>query len=653
MSDDSDNDSGNDSPNGSRAGAQWREDGTLISGRFDDVYYSIEGGLDETRHVFLGGCGLPGGWQGRSRFTIAETGFGTGLNFLAAWQAFRAAPGACRCLHFLSVEGYPLTRSDMARAHASWPELAELSASLLAAYPPLEDGVHRLVFDEGRVVLTLLFGEAAAMFANIEARVDAWFLDGFSPARNPEMWREAVMDQVARLAAPQAVASSFTVARAVRDRLSERGFTVAKAPGFGRKRDMLVARKEPAGAVTSSDSGSGGPIAIIGGGIAGSAMAAALAARGEPVTLFEPQPDLSRAASGNPLGIVMPRLNLGDDPIASYNRAAWRFARAWYERLPADAEGVRPLEDCGVLQLARSGEESERLARLASLPNVACRSGTMLDAGQVRALTGIEGMEHGGLWLPEAGWVRPARLCHALLDHPLITANGTEILDLRRYNDRWQLLGGSGETVFEAETVIVANGLDSRRFGPLGWQPLRPKRGQITRLAVPEGEAGSGPGCIITFGHYLSPAVHGERVLGATYDHWPDEQPARWPEPEAASDAANLAALAAALPVLAARAGNTITGSRAALRATTPDHLPLVGPAPEPVDHNASLPGLYLLTGLGSTGLVMAPLAAEIITAELFDEPMPVESSLRRAVLPSRFLARAARRGELAGVAEE
>ncbi|MEO0392338.1 MAG: bifunctional tRNA (5-methylaminomethyl-2-thiouridine)(34)-methyltransferase MnmD/FAD-dependent 5-carboxymethylaminomethyl-2-thiouridine(34) oxidoreductase MnmC [Pseudomonadota bacterium] len=628
---------------------QWRDDGTLVSGRFDDVYFSRDGGLAETRHVFLTGCDLPHRWQGRAGFTVAETGFGTGLNMLATWQAFRDNPGACQRLDFISAEAYPLTKADMARALAGWTDRgdlpADLSAQLLAQYPPPEPGIHRLVFDQGRVSLTLAIGDAAASFAAMSARVDAWFLDGFSPAKNPDMWGDEVMDQIRRLSAPDAVAASFTVARDVRDRLEARGFTVEKAAGFGRKRDCLRAHRKPLMPTPARPSLS---VAIVGAGIAGSTVAAALADRGATVTVLDPYPDLTQAASGNPIGIVMPRLHLGADPVSEFNRAAWRFARAWYDRVPP-VQGRPALNDCGVLQLARDGDEADRFQRLARQPNVASRSGTVVDGEQVRFLTGeaVETVAQGGLWLPEAGWVRPDALCQVLRDHPAITTRAVAVHDIKRDGSGWALKDNQGDVILTADIVVAANGLNSRQYGPLGWQPLRPKRGQITALAA---EAGSAPACITTFGHYLSPVVDGRRVLGATYDRWQDTQPIDWPDPWEISDAANQAALRKHMPKTAQHMG-PVMGNRAALRATTPDHLPLAGQAPHPQEYHDMLSGFYLLTGLGSTGLVTAPLCAEVIAAAIFDEPVPITRPVNQAIAPRRFIDRAAKRGDVILVA--
>ena len=178
--------------------------GTPFSSEFQDIYHSEHGGLAQARHVFLAGNALPERWQGRDNFTILETGFGLGLNFLCAWAAWRADPARSRRLNFISVERRPFAREDLAAALAPFEELAPLAGALLAVWPPPLAGFHRLHFDAGNVVLTLLLGEARACLPQLVASADALFLDGFAPARNPEMWSPEVVRELARLAAPGA-----------------------------------------------------------------------------------------------------------------------------------------------------------------------------------------------------------------------------------------------------------------------------------------------------------------------------------------------------------------------------------------------------------------------------------------------------------------
>ena len=219
-------------------------EGLPYSARFGDVYHPRSGALEQAGHVFLGGNGLPQRWAARDRFVIAETGFGLGNNFLATWAAWRADPQRSERLDFVSVELHPPTRDDI----AAWPrdaQTAALAHELAAQWPPLVQGLHRLAFDDGRVRLHLAFGDAARWVPEWVARVDAFFLDGFAPDRNPAMWDERLLKALARLAAPGATAATWSAARSVRDGLTTAGFTVNKSPGSGGKRDITTARFEP------------------------------------------------------------------------------------------------------------------------------------------------------------------------------------------------------------------------------------------------------------------------------------------------------------------------------------------------------------------------------------------------------------------------
>jgi len=215
-------------------------DGTPVSASYGDIYHSSAGGPAQALHVFLAGNGLPARWQGRDGFTILETGFGLGLNFLATWRAWREAAQPCRQLHFISVEKHPLAVADLALAHAAWPELAELAAELRGLWPPLVAGAHRLEFESGRLILTLIFADAVEALPTLAAAVNAFYLDGFSPAKNPELWSPALCRSLARLAVPGATLASWSVAGSVRRALSAAQFAVEKRPGFAHKRQMLV-----------------------------------------------------------------------------------------------------------------------------------------------------------------------------------------------------------------------------------------------------------------------------------------------------------------------------------------------------------------------------------------------------------------------------
>jgi tRNA 5-methylaminomethyl-2-thiouridine biosynthesis bifunctional protein len=619
----------------------WKEGGTPASGRFRDVYFSAADGLGEAGHVFLDGTGLPGAWAGRPFFTIAETGFGTGLNFLAAWELWRHSPLGCGRLHFVSVEGYPLSRGDLSSALGLWPRLAELSGRLAEAWPGPQPGFHRLDFEGGRVVLTLLFGPVERMLGSLEAQVDTWFLDGFAPARNPEMWTDGVFTEVARLSRPGTRLATLTAAGRVCRGLQAAGFGMERRPGFGRRREMLAGAFQgppPAGRLAPWDRpppprGPGSAL-VVGAGIAGCAAAEALARRGWRVRIAERNGRPAAEGSGNPAGIVMPRLVVGEGPERQFN------AQAFLHALPRLAGR---LSACGVLDLSAS---ARRLAQLRG----AVEAG-VLPPGQLGLVSAGEASEHagtalgeGGACLPRAGWLDPRALCRDLL-----CASGAELFA----GEPGEAEGAAGE--HEADLVVLAGGPDSRAWPGAAWLPLVPRRGQVT--TVPQTPASGALRMVLNGDGYVVPAFSGRHVIGATFDPVPDRVPAGPQPARAGDDARNLARVSAWVPALADADAAALEG-RAALRATTPDHLPLAGPLPDRDAWLADYAGLrfgdrrracaparhhdrvWVLTGLGARGLTTATLAAELLASQVAGEPWPVPREVAAALNPGRFLIR-------------
>lgn len=222
---------------------EWRDGDVPASRRYGDVYYSMRDGLAETRHVYLGGNELPRRMAGSPAFAVAELGFGTGLGFLAAWSLWRHVCAAGGVLVFTSFEVAPLKPADMARAHRPWPELTALSGALIEALSA-GDGTRA---DLGSARLRIVLGDARATVPRWHGRADAWFLDGFAPARNPEMWEPALLRAVHDRTTAGGTAATFSAAGAVRRALADSGFAVSRAPGFGRKRHMLRASRAGSG----------------------------------------------------------------------------------------------------------------------------------------------------------------------------------------------------------------------------------------------------------------------------------------------------------------------------------------------------------------------------------------------------------------------
>ena len=593
----------------------WSDANAPRSGRFDDIYFSAADGLGETRAVFLEGCGLPEAWAGRERFVVGELGFGSGLNILALLDLWRRTrePGAR--LHIFSVEAFPISAADARRALAAWPELADLAARLTDRWPRAATGFHRLDFPEWGASLDLAIMDVADALQAWTGRADAWFLDGFAPARNPDMWSEPVLAALAQRSAPGARAATFTVAGAVRRGLAAQGFVVDKRPGFGRKSERLEARAPGEAALA------GAPprpqVAIIGAGIAGASLARAFAALGLTPTVYEASAP-GAGGSGNPAGLIMPRLDAGGGAVAALYAQAIARAHDLVSAVPG-AVIAR-----GAVQLEVGDKDPSRFDRIAASPLFAPGAVTRLASPAASDRLG-EPARSGALDLAEAMVVEPATLLAAWLQGaPLRHA---AVVGLVREGGRWRLLDASGDEIGQADIVCLANGVEAAALTP--GLPLRPVRGQVS---VARGVA---PPSAAIWGGYLIPTRDG-LLFGATHDRDDADTAVR-----AVDHVRNLAQLAEGRPKLAAGLQSAGLEGRASLRAVTPDFLPLAGPAPGLADTNQ---GLYVLSGLGSRGFCAAPLLAEHVAALAVGAPSPLPAPLAAIVDPGRFDMRRTRR---------
>lgn len=582
---------------------EWSDDGLPRSRLYDDVYFSSQDGLAESRAVFLAGCGLPHAWSGRTRFTVAELGFGSGLNIAALLTLWReTAPTGAR-LSLFSVEAHPMTAADARRALGRWPDIAPAAEALTAAWPSPARGFHRLDLPAFDATLDLAVMEAGEALRAWDGRADAWLLDGFAPAVNPAMWRQEVLDLVAARSAPGARAATFTVAGAVRRGLAQAGFTVDKRPGFGRKRERLEARLPG----EASASAAAPRVAVIGGGIAGCSLVRALVRQGLETTLIE-QTGLGADASGNPAGLVTPRLDAGLGPIAALFAQAQRQAARLYDTIP----GAMIAE--GSLQLAVGERDAARFAKIAASDLFAPGDLTLLDSEAASSALG----EPVGPALEN----RSARVVEPPALLPIL-AQGARQLQARverleQDEAGWRLLDEEGREIVRAEAVVLAAGMDCARLWPD--LDLRPVRGQANWTS-----AGAGPA--VAFGGYAIP-TRGGLLFGATHDRGRTDR-----EPSDEDSARNLATLAKGLPALAAWLTEQPLEVRVGIRATTADHLPLAGALDDS--------GLFVLSGLGSRGFCLAPLLADHLAARIAGAPSPLPADLTRLVDPRRFAERA------------
>lgn len=606
------------------ANIEWR-DGEPWSPRYQDLFFARGSGLAESRHVFLDGNRLAerfASLRPGQLFTVGETGFGTALNFLTTTALFaERAPAGAR-LGYVSAELHPLSGDDLDRAWSLWPELADWATPLRDRWQEFVPGFHRMAVHDGRVVLTLLVGDAASAYAELDARVDAWFLDGFAPDRNPAMWSPALLRELARCSHPGTTFATFSVAGGVRRELEAAGFSVSKRAGFGRKREMLTGERVASRAGVDAHGRDARRVAVVGAGLAGAAAAASLAARGCDVTVLDRWPSVAAEASGNPQGVLYARLAGHDTPLRRLLLAGYQHVlRELPVRLAAAGESWRP---SGVLQLAFDDGEAKRQALLAAadLPkSVLAR----IDREQASDLAGVA-VASPGLHFPGGGWTRPPSLVASLLRHPRITLRLGEEVDRVGYCDgRWRVSFREGDGgALDVEAVVLATACASRPLLPSPL-PLRAIAGQIT--LVPAERCSAALRTVLCARGYIAPAQHGLHTIGAT--HRLNEAST---DVRLADHQHNLEALKLLSPALASAFGGldtTVLDGRAAVRCTTPDTLPIVG--------TLDACGLYATLGHGSRGLVTSLLAGELLASGIAGEPLPLPRQLVQAVSPTRY----------------
>lgn len=662
----------------------WRNATTPVSGAFGDVYFSADDGLAESRYNYIDNNFLPERFRSLAapHFTIAETGFGTGLNFLLAWQCWREHAPMGKKLYYLSTECFPLHKADLEQSLACWPELAELAADLAANYPLPLSGVHTVELPDG-VTLILLLGDATGSFqslvenpfpllqADTSRAIDAWFLDGFAPDKNPEMWKDELFQAIARLSRRGSTFASFTAAGIVRRGLKAVGFEVDKVKGFGRKREMirgrftglpLLAEKLQAD-VRNTRFGPFWPVyrpqdavnsvTIIGAGIAGCTTALLLAEAGLAVTLLDSHNEPFQGASGNPQAMLFPKVSHEGGAFADFQLLAYLYALRFYARHFPEA-----LHNCGMVQLLN---EKDLPAAEKTLQRFGGQSELVqwLDAGKASQLANTT-MENPCLYFPGSGWLRPATLRDTITGNEGIQfAGGTTVTRLLKQASHWQVQTDTGAT-FSSDAVVLCNARAATFLLPTLNLPVKTIRGQVTQFPT----AGFEPlRTIVCHEGYIAPPdpLHSKRfTCGASYELHSNERALLQ-----SSQDYNLGELKKQLPDFAGLDENTLPlDGRVEFRCTSTDYLPLVGPVPAadefreqyalygsskkahiPHLHNGQ-EGLYINIAHGSRGFSSAPVCAALLRAYLCKQPWPMPFSMITALHPARFMVRNISRGK-------
>ncbi len=558
----------------------WK-DNTPFSAEFDDIYFHPTQGLAESRYVFLDGNKLAQRFKDAAHFTIAELGFGTGLNLLASWELIRATAPEHARLHYIAFEAYPLPHEALLQAVSHWPEMATLAHELFAKLGVLDAGIHRIHAQQ--LSLTLVIGDARQWLPQLSLKADAWFLDGFAPAKNPQMWENEVLHHVARCTAPAGTLATFSAAGHVRQGLAGAGFDVQKIKGFGNKRHMITATKSSESIAKKTPQ----TIAIIGAGLAGCSTAHALAERGLQVTLYESR-EIANGASGNPAGALYPPLHKQWSPAMQFY---WDALAYMYRQLPLwKLQGLGFDFECrGMLKLPT---QENQMALWPSLPETLGLPSHRLEWHENR----------GALFIPQSCWVDVRGLCVALSSHPNITLKTSHPCD--------RLPQG-----FDA--VILANASAAKTF--FSALPLHWNRGQLSYLA-PDTQPIPKP--VISHKGY-GIFTHDKTVIGATYDRHNESTQLREKD-----HIENIETSCHYAPLIFSPDAKII-GGRASLRSVTPDRMPIIGQIES---------GIFISAGHGSRGLLSAPFGAEILADLIFDTPCPATISSLKLLSPERFM---------------
>jgi len=639
-----------------------------FSQTFADIYFSKQNGLAETRYVFIEGNNLIERWQNLTdeTFVIGETGFGTGLNFLLTWSLWlEYAPKSAR-LYFYSCEKFPLTRNDLQHCLNRWPELTAQASALLEDYPILTPGFHFLPFEEGRINLVLMLGDAAACYkqllvcgdTSLESQlrmnyVDAWFLDGFSPAKNPAMWSEELLQIMGLLSKPGTTLATFSAAALVKNNLRSAGFNVVKRKGFGTKREMVIAQFLESGSCSKKlrltpwhVNHAGHAITtkkaiVLGAGLAGCYSAYALAKRGWEVSLIDEHDEVGQGASGNKQAVLYPKLSAYRSPLTMFMLTAFLFANREYRRLLK----TKPIGDLsGILQFAFNARESAAQQNLVKWLSSYPELGKLVDAQQASTIAGIE-LSEGGLFIPHSGWIDSQLLCDLLRQTSGICwYPNTHISELHYKEKKWH----AGE--HSAEILVIANGYQAKQFDQTSHLPLKAIRGQMTMIA--NNKASSALKIPLCGDGHVLPAYDEMHAIGASY-HLGSVDQASY----SADDLSNLSK-ASQLPA-AISWSQEIKKNWTGIRAASTDYLPMVGPVPDALpfrsrfaalatnakrwipEPGAYLPGLFLCTGFGSRGLTTIPLCAEWLATLINQEPSLITQSMIKSLSPARFLIKA------------
>lgn len=638
---------------------------TPVSTQFDDIYFSTQDGLSESYYVFQEGNQLWEKWQTHaySHFVIAETGFGTGLNFMAVadkFRQFRAShPDAeLKRLYFISFEKYPLTAAQLAQIHLSYPQFADFSKQLTACWQPRQVGCERYHFNE--VTLDLWFGDMTTNLIQLGdyhcQQIDCWFLDGFSPDKNPDMWSELLYQQMFRLTRCGGSFATFTAASHVRRGLQAVGFDVKKRKGFGKKREMLWGVK-PLDSTPpplrfpyffQQNQEQNDDIAIIGGGVASLFVAWSLLLKGKRVTLYCQDHELAQNASGNLQGAIYPQLSDDDSRNVRFYVHSFDYARQRLNTLARHVHFEHAFSGVGLYAYNEKTEHKLHKLHSQGWDDLL----QWLESDAFSQKVGIS-LPKGGAWLAQGGWISPKQLVQngfaylETLGLKLVLNHQVDALTWVTPYWQWQHNG----TIVRHHNVILANGHCLKQFAQAEGIPLYPVRGQVSH--IPTTQTLVNLKSVLCYDGYLTPSSATRcHCVGAS--HVRDNQEQHFSPEEHQQNLAKLLQNLAGCDWLTELDFSENLG-KVGIRSALRDRMPIVGAMPdfptqstqyhnlynklhrkENIETAQCYPSLYLIAGLGSRGLTTAPLLGEILAALICREPLPLSEDLWHVITTNR-----------------
>ncbi|MDE0842510.1 MAG: FAD-dependent 5-carboxymethylaminomethyl-2-thiouridine(34) oxidoreductase MnmC [Psychrobacter pacificensis] len=665
------------------AKVEWQMDDTgnmvPVSGEFGDVYFSHADGLAETRHVFLAHNQLPDRLAGlvpQQCFTIAELGFGTGLNLLATWQLWRQLRDtypqlADARLHFITTEKFPIPLADLTHILALWgqraPELVALIEPLLAAYPPLIAGCHRLDFSYDNLTVDIWLGDAAQSLSKLaiersqqsapQPHIDAWFLDGFAPSCNSTLWADSIFAQMQRLSRPHTTAATYSCAGIVKRGLKEHGFAIKKVKGFGRKREMLTAimtdtdhidvtsdnkscDNESHNAEQITTDSTFNHTAIIGAGVSGLLTAWSLANRGIAVTLLDKTAPLA-GASGNPRALLAPKMTPIHHVDEHLHTIGYLYSSRLYRDLNQKATQLNTapvLEPTGALDLlvkANIGTE-----QIADYPD---EMATTLPHEQAQNISGIKEQDLSeNLYLPQSGLVNPQALKTIILTHSLIRFQQLEVSEIHETEQQVCIEGSdqNQETVsILADHVVICAAFESHQLDKRIFD-CRKIRGQLSWFTPNTAQLADLPNIPLKYSGYCAPfnAKAGDDelntvtagkpylLLGASFIRNDTDTDLRDEEHQISRDK-----LVAAIPEMASivPADTSLWQGRADIRTQTPDYHPIVGQL-------TNSQRIWTISAMGAKGYALAPICAEALAGMMLGSFAPLSNAMLARLSPNR-----------------